>query len=158
MDQSLIRNELTALLIGGNAHDGVINKLKAFPVSKINDTMDHIPTPVSKNMTPWHLLEHMRICQEDILDFVINPDYQKRSFPQDYWPGEGQKANPDNWNQSLTLFENDLISMTKMTQDPDVDLTTDLPHAPGYTIFREILVLADHNSYHLGHLGMFEDS
>lgn len=31
----------------------------------------------------WQLLEHMRIAQEDILDFSRNPKYREKKFPDD---------------------------------------------------------------------------
>jgi hypothetical protein len=37
-----------------------------------------------------------------------------------------------------------------MVVDPDRDLYAPIPHASDYTIFREILVVTDHNAYHLG--------
>jgi hypothetical protein len=44
--------------------------------------------------------------------------------------------------------------LVKLVLDPATDLTADLPHAPGYTILREILVVADHNAYHIGELAI----
>ena len=34
--------------------------------------------------------------------------------------------------------------------DPDIDLSSEIPHAPGYTYLREVLLVADHNAYHIG--------
>ncbi|MDD5371601.1 MAG: hypothetical protein PHQ40_21180 [Anaerolineaceae bacterium] len=31
-----------------------------------------------------------------------------------------------------------------------MSLTATIPHAPGYTIMREILLVADHSAYHIG--------
>jgi len=42
--------------------------------------------------------------------------------------------------------------MEKFIKDDKYNLFAKLPHAPQYTLFREILVLASHNSYHLGQL------
>jgi uncharacterized damage-inducible protein DinB len=36
--------------------------------------------------------------------------------------------------------------------DPEVNPVTELPHAEGQTILRKLLMLADHNSYHLGQM------
>ena len=39
--------------------------------------------------SPWQLLEHLRIAQEDILDFCVNANYEHRmAWPDDYWPKE----------------------------------------------------------------------
>ena len=36
--------------------------------------------------------------------------------------------------------------------DPKTDLLAQIPHAQGQTIFREAMLVADHNSYHLGQI------
>ena len=40
----------------------------------------------------------------------------------------------------------------QLVADPQTDLFQKIPHGTGQTILREALVLADHNSYHLGQL------
>jgi hypothetical protein len=47
-------------------------------------------------------------------------------------------------------FEQDHDALEELVEDPTTDLYADLPHAPGYNILREILVVSDHNAYHLG--------
>jgi hypothetical protein len=37
---------------------------------------------------------------------------------------------------------------------PETDLLGPIPHAPEYTVFREILVVSDHNAYHIGELAL----
>ena len=46
----------------------------------------------------------------------------------------------------------DLDAMIAFVEDPAVDPTTSLPHTDGTSLLREALLLADHNSYHLGQL------
>ena len=48
-----------------------------------------------------------------------------------------------------------LLFVVFFIQDPGVDLYAELAHAPGYTILREINVVADHNAYHVGELAIF---
>jgi hypothetical protein len=43
-----------------------------------------------------------------------------------------------------------LQALQAVVVDPATDLTAPLPHAPSYTILREILLVADHNAYHIG--------
>jgi hypothetical protein len=42
--------------------------------------------------------------------------------------------------------------MCDLVEDKKADLFAKIPHGDGQTILREALVLADHNSYHLGQL------
>jgi len=42
--------------------------------------------------------------------------------------------------------------MRKLVTDPSRDLFAPLPHGTGQTLLREVLLVADHNAYHLGQL------
>ena len=42
--------------------------------------------------------------------------------------------------------------MMDLVRDPSTDLFSAIPHGQGQTILREALLVADHNSYHLGQL------
>ncbi len=100
----------------------------------------------------WQLLEHMRLAQHDILDFSRNPDYQDKTFPDDYWPAAEAPPNEEAWDESIQQFQNDLREMEELIADTKRDLLVKLPHGEGQTLLREALVVADHNSYHLGQL------
>jgi len=52
----------------------------------------------------------------------------------------------------LDNFRADLSSVENLLGDPSTNLYQPIPHAPEYNIFREILLIADHNAYHLGEL------
>lgn len=100
--------------------------------------------------TAWELLEHMRIAQADILDFCRNPDYQELSFPDDYWPPTYTPPDDAAWSKSVAGFQRDREELKRIVQDPKTDLFARIPHGNGQTIFREITLVADHTSYHLG--------
>jgi len=142
----LLREELSALLKGGNAHMNIEDALSDFPMEDINKRLPNA------SYTPWHLLEHMRIAQWDILDFAVNPDHQSPAFPEGYWPKEDQKAAPAQWKKTVKGFLADLKTMEALVKDPETDFFGPIPHAKGYTIFREVLLAADHNAYHVGEL------
>ena len=52
----------------------------------------------------------------------------------------------------MQALERDLEAMGKLVADPKTDLLAPIPHGSGQTILREVLLIADHNSYHLGQL------
>jgi hypothetical protein len=56
------------------------------------------------------------------------------------------------WHKSVSDFLADLEETIKLTEDQSIDLTAAIPHADGHTYLREILLIADHNAYHLGQL------
>jgi hypothetical protein len=115
-----------------------------FPTAAINTFPPNVP------YTPWHLLEHLRIAQWDILEFIQNPNHVSPEWPVGYWPDPTETAGPDRWQQTIRSFLADLQSLRELVQDPETDLFASLAHAPGYTICREILVVSDHNAYHIG--------
>jgi hypothetical protein len=155
--EQTLRNELAALLRGGNAHEGFEVKVAGFPAKHINSAPPGVVRPPSVPFTPWDLLEHMRIAQWDILGFIKNPNHESPDWPGGYWPEAGQKVAAAVWEESLESFRSDLRSLTALAENPDTDLFSPIPHAPGYTILRELLVAADHNSYHIGQFGLFSD-
>lgn len=141
---AVLRKQLVALLRGGNAHMLFDDAVADFPIEAINRQPPNIP------YTPWHLLEHLRLTQWDILDFIRNPNYVYRQWPESYWPTPGEQANAANWQETISHFKADQDSLVSIVEDPAIDLTADLAHASGYTILREILVVSDHNAYHIG--------
>lgn len=101
--------------------------------------------------TPWQLLEHLRICQFDILDFCRNPGYVERKMTE-YWPQTPAPPSARAWDQSVAAFRRDLEEMKRLAGDQKVDLFEKIPHGSGQTYLRELLVVADHNAYHVGQL------
>ena len=100
----------------------------------------------------WQLLEHMRLAQQDILDFSRNPAYQEKKFPDDYWPAGEAPPSEESWNASVRQFQSDLDEMQALLADTKHDLLAAIPHGEGQTLLREALLVADHNAYHLGQL------
>src|SRR2546421_8542073 len=93
-----VRKQLRALLTGGNAHMTFDEAVAQFPVDHINTQPPHVP------YTPWHLLEHMRLSQWDILDFIRNPQYVSGRWPEDYWPPRDAMADQAAWERRWHPF------------------------------------------------------
>ncbi len=139
-----IRKELIDLLSGGEAHLSYEQALADFP-------LDHINTPYPNcTYTPWHLLEHVRYCQRDILDYIRDLSYVAPKFPDDYWLPSEAKTDSAGWHKTIADFQADLEIFRQLVRDPTVDLAAPLLNAAQHNIFRCILVLTDHNAYHLG--------
>jgi DinB superfamily len=109
-------------------------------------------TPPGAPHSAWQLIEHMRLAQEDILDFSRNPEYQAREFPDDYWPATTTPPSDAAWDASVKRFQSDMQEMQALIADTKNDLLANIPHGKGQTLLREALLVADHNSYHLGQL------
>jgi hypothetical protein len=102
--------------------------------------------------SPWQLLEHLRLAQHDILEFCRNPAYVEGKWPDDYWPRNEAPPTAEDWHKSLTGFRDDLDELKRMTANPEIDLFAAIPHGKGQTYLRELLLVADHNAYHVGQL------
>lgn len=108
--------------------------------------------PTSVPFSPWQLLEHIRITQKDIVDFCLNPDYEEMCWPDDYWPASAEPPNDAAWDESVRLYREDREVLKRLAADRSVDLTAKIPHGTGQTYLRELLLVADHTSYHVGEL------
>jgi hypothetical protein len=142
-DKSL-RDHLRALLSSDQAHinfDGFVNQ---FPIELIHKRVGNLP------YTAWQVLEHMRIAQFDILEFSRNAAYVSPPFPEGYWPPPDKVPAEDMWRESVRAFQSDLNEMDQLVAAPATDLFAPIPHGTGQTILREVLLLADHNAYHVG--------
>lgn len=157
MTEEVLRKELAELLRGGNSHEGFEVKVAGFPTGYINIVPKGVVRPPNVPFTPWDLLEHIRIAQWDILEFIRNPEHVSPVYPEGYWPDPGQEADVPLWEQTLGSFRADLDALVEIAENPECDLFSPIPHTPDYTVFRELLVIADHNSYHIGQFGIFRD-
>jgi hypothetical protein len=141
-----LREQVVYLLKGGGAHVHFMDALDDFPPGKYGTFANALPH------TGWQLLEHTRLAQWDILEFSRNPKHVSPPFPAGYWPKTPMPAGEKAWHESVAAFQRDLQDMVRLVQDPKTDLFAKIPHGQGQSILREALVLADHNSYHLGQL------
>lgn len=108
--------------------------------------------PASIPFSPWQLLEHLRITQHDILDFCRNAAYRERAWPKEYWPASASPPADSAWDESVEQYRRDRDALKRLAADPALDLFARIPHGTGQTYLREILLVADHNSYHVGQL------
>jgi hypothetical protein len=145
-DNAVLREQLVYLLKGGGAHVQFMDALDGFPAGKRGSYAQGLPH------TGWQLLEHARIAQWDILEFSRNPRHVSPEFPEGYWPKTPGPRTDDEWNDSMFAFRRDLREMIRLVENPRTNLCAKIPHGDGQSILREALVLADHNSYHLGQL------
>jgi len=143
---AILREQLVYLLKGGGAHVHFGDALEGFPVNLRGAFAKGLPH------TAWQLLEHSRIAQWDILEFSRNAKHVSPDFPGGYWPKSPVPPDDAAWDKSVKEFLHELAEMVKLVKNPRKDLHKKIPHGEGQTILREALLLADHNSYHLGQL------
>lgn len=141
-----MRKQLVDLLEKGNAHadfdkavGGLARELRG-------------QRPPAGAHSAWELIEHMRIAQRDILEFIRDPEYVSPEFPSGYWPQDPAPKAAGDWEKAVQGFRADRAAFVKMIRNPEVDLLKPLAHGHGQPIFQKVLLAADHNSYHLGQL------
>ena len=141
-----LRKHLDNLLRMEGAHLPFKEALAGFPADLRGAKPNGAPH------SAWELLEHMRLAQEDILDFSRNPGYKEKKFPDDYWPATAAPPSEEAWNKSVQRFQSDIQEMQELIANTKLDLLAKIPHGQGQTLLREALLVADHNAYHLGQL------
>jgi hypothetical protein len=141
-----LREQLIDLLRAGHAHAPFDDVVREFPVEKAGVRPPHAPH------SAWELMEHLRLAQNDILQFSKSGDYVSPKWPEGYWPSSPAPAKKEQWDESVRAFHADLAEFESLLRDPEQDLFRRIPWGDGQTLLREALLLADHNSHHLGQL------
>ena len=145
MDDAVLRERLVALLAGEGAHVAVAKAFARVPQAL------RTSRPRGFEHSLWELLEHMRSAQEDILRWTLEAGWTSPAWPEGYWPKSNPKRlQPRAWEKSLASFDKDLEGVIALVRDRRLDLSSDIPHAPGVSYLQEVLLVADHNAYHLG--------
>jgi len=144
-DDSLLKH-LIELLDGGHAHASFDAAIKGIPAEKRGVRPRGCPH------SPWELLEHLRIAQNDILRFSRDPDYVSPAWPEGYWPAAPAPKNEAQWRKSVKSFRDDLAAFQELLGERRGKLDEPFPWGQGQTLLREALLIADHNAYHLGQL------
>lgn len=142
----VLRDHLTRMLDWHDAHASLSGAVEGIPPALRGVAPEGMP------YSPWQLLEHLRISQHDILEFCRNPDYRELRWPEDYWPESTAPPSDQAWERSVDACFRDLGALRALAANRSIDLLADIPHGQGQTYLRELLLVADHNSYHIGQL------
>jgi uncharacterized damage-inducible protein DinB len=142
-----IRDHLVRVLDWEEAHVGFDKAVDGIPPDKRGaraEAFEH---------SPWQLLEHLRIAQEDILDFCVNANYEHRmKWPDDYWPKNPAPPDAKAWTDSIASYTRSREDFKRLARDVE-DLTAKVPTGKAaHTYLRAILLAADHAAYHVGQI------
>jgi hypothetical protein len=144
--ERMLRDQLVDLLRKGHAHIAFADAIADWPRALRG------AKPPGQPFSPWRLLEHIRITQWDILEFTKSAAHVSPPWPTGYWPEGDVPPDDTAWDRSVAQVKRDRRAMERIVMHPGTDLFARIPHGSGQTVLREALVLADHNSYHLGQL------
>jgi hypothetical protein len=146
MTDASLRAHILALLDGGGAHPRAAEVLRGFPKPDVGVRPPGFPH------SAWELLEHLRIAQKDILRFGLEPRYRSPKWPQGYWPKRPEPPSPQAWGMSARVFLADLRTCQRIARNRRIDLLAPIPHASEATWLQGLVLVADHNAWHLGQL------
>lgn len=146
MESKSVRELLLEQLEGKNAHVDFIQAVQGLTYKQAGINVEGLPHTI------WDLIEHIRISQRDILVFCQNPDYEEIKWPEDYWPESSSPENKQEFEESVQAVRDGLDEMRAMIKDPDNNLQRPFTHGDGQTLFREAMLIVDHNAYHIGQI------
>lgn len=145
-ESATLRTQLVEAMRGHHSHIDFDSAVKDFPVEARG------AKPAGAPHTAWQLLEHMRMAQHDILEFSRNPKHKSPKWPEGYWPATEAPPDAKAWDRSVKAFQKDAREFKELAENGNQDLFKAFEHGDGQTLLREALLVATHNSYHLGQL------
>ena len=145
-DDNALRAQLVKFLDFEEAHVGFDRAVKGIP-PRLRGKL-----PQGAEHSLWQLVEHLRIAQADILEFSLTAKYKEKKWPDDYWPKALGPRNAAAWTKAIASCRRDRKALQRLAANPKIDLLATIPHGTGQTYLREILLVADHNAYHIGQI------
>ena len=145
-DERALRAQLVKLLDFEEAHVGFDRAVKGIP-ARLRGKL-----PQGAEHSLWQLVEHLRIAQGDILEFCRSAQYKDKKWPDDYWPTPLGPRNAAAWTKAIAAYRRDRKALQHLAANTKIDLLAAIPHGAGQTYLREILLVADHNAYHIGQI------
>jgi uncharacterized damage-inducible protein DinB len=145
-DDKSLRQQIAKTLDWEDAHAGFDSAVEGLPAGLRGRVPPGLP------YSAWQLVEHIRRTQADILEFCRSAPYKEKQWPKDYWPEGAEPPSARAWDESIAAMRRDRAELAALTVDPKTDLTARVPNGDGQTYLREVLLVADHTSYHVGEL------
>ena len=136
-------------LRGGYAHCGVEAAFGDVAGGVQGRLVDRFPHSL------WQLLEHLRVCQRDLIDYSTTPGHESPDFPDGLWPDDPNPPDDDAHDAALAAFLADREELCGLVGTRD--LLAPVPNGPGpgdgdgpHTLLRTATVALDHQAYHTG--------
>lgn len=145
MSETYLREALLASIDGGRAYMTFDEIVSDFPPAHYNTR------PPNLSYSFWHLLEHIRICIDRMIDYVEGEEYPPLTWPQDFWPDPTSEANDLSWSSTISAIRSGIARMRVLATEGDPGSLA--RHADGnqaHTLAHELIDVAEHNAYHLG--------
>lgn len=146
MDERGLREHLRELLDGESAHASFERAVYGFPDDRAGEIVD------GWAWSPWQLVEHVRIAEQDLLAYCSPGEYKSHRWPADYWPSDPSPPTESAWDESVAAWRRSRDGFLRLIDNRTISLFDTVPHSDSHTYLREILLAADHTAYHTGQL------
>jgi hypothetical protein len=140
------RLQLAKTLDWGEAHSDFRTVVADFPSGLRGEV------PPGFSHSAWELIVHLRVALWDIVEFTKDTRHKSPPWPGGYWPPSPVPPQDEAWDQCVQSILDLIEEMRALVLDRSRPLFDPLPRGQGQTLMREALLVADHNSYHLGQL------
>ena len=142
-----VRDHLVRVLDWEDAHVGLDKAIDGIPPDQRG------VRPPGFQHSVWQLLEHIRLAQDDILDFCVNSRYEHTmKWPDDYWPSDPAPPGQQAWTESIAGYKRGVEELKKIARTIE-DLSAAVPTGKkNQTYLRSVLLVADHTAYHVGQI------
>ncbi|WP_138431057.1 DinB family protein [Fodinibius saliphilus] len=146
----MVKKSVNALLLeqlnGGNAHVDFNQAVQGITYKQAGISVEGVPHTI------WELIEHIRIAQDDILEFCKNPEYEEMEWPDEYWPESSSPNSEVELQASVEKVREGIDEMKSLIRNSEGELQKVFTHGEGQTLFREAMLIVDHNAYHIGQI------
>jgi hypothetical protein len=143
MNKENLRKNLIELLTKEPSHVSLEKAVSGIPAEMRGKR------PAVGSHSLYEELEHIRISLEDLVNYTIDLEWASPAWPDKYWPEHNEIIPDDKWNKCINGIRKGIEEAVQIVNQTK-DLTAEIPHGEGRTYLREILLIIDHNSYHLG--------
>lgn len=97
----------------------------------------------------WEILFHIDYWQDLILEAVRTDVMDWRKAIDKHWPSSADEKE-NNWDILVQRFKDGIVDATRLLNE--VDLESPMRTLRGEPTLRAFVILAQHNSYHLGQI------
>lgn len=141
-----MKQTLTKHLKGGAAFTGIADFIDDIPFDKLGKRPAGLPYSF------YEVFYHIFFAQRDILVFCTAERYEEHKWPDDYWPKEQKPESETDWEDLKNKFFKDRQNLSEWMNDKETKLEDVVKNGEDQTVFREVLLVLEHNAYHTGQL------
>ncbi|MEL7238048.1 MAG: DinB family protein [Planctomycetota bacterium] len=144
---NVMRQHVLTLLEGGHTYSHADDVLAGWDASRVGERV------AGHSHTAWRLVWHLWFTQGDLLRFAMRDDYKEPEWPAAYWPDGDGPADAFAWDRTVAEFRDGLATAQQLAAGTVETLLQVAPRGDGsQTVLRSLLMIAEHNAYHLGQL------